>query len=100
MKHSVVFKNQTNKWDTALLLGNGIFGAMLFYEKNKLFMPMNHYEVYYNISSEVLPKDKLAAMPRDGDGKAEHAAACVCGGSAIHTEAGLWLCQCCRNRNR
>lgn len=78
MKHSVIFKNQTNKWDTALPLGNGVFGAMLFYEKNKLFMPMNHYEVYYNISKEVLPKDKLAAMPKDGDGKAAHAAVRAC----------------------
>lgn len=75
MKHTVIFKNQTNKWDNALPLGNGVFGAMVFYEKNRLSMPMNHYEVYYNISNAVLPKDKLAAMPADdGKGAQRHAA--------------------------
>lgn len=60
MKHSVVFKNTDNHWDNALPLGNGIFGAMVYFEKSKLHIPMNHYEVYYNIEENVLPKDKLA----------------------------------------
>ena len=64
MKHSVFFKNTVNKWDNALPLGNGVFGCMLFYEKNRLFMPMNHYEVYYNIKENVLPSDIFAnAVP-------------------------------------
>lgn len=63
MKHAVIFKNRQNKWDNALPLGNGVFGSMLFYEKNKLFMPMNHYEVYYNIRKNVLPEDIYKAMP-------------------------------------
>ena len=61
MKHSITFTNTDNKWDNALPLGNGCFGAMVYYEKNRLYMPMNHYEIYYNISDTVLPKDKLAA---------------------------------------
>ena len=59
MKHSILFENCDNKWDNALPLGNGCFGAMLYYEKNKLHMPMNHYEIYYNIAKEVRPEDLL-----------------------------------------
>ncbi|MBR5314060.1 MAG: hypothetical protein IKU45_01455, partial [Clostridia bacterium] len=60
MKHSVIFKNTVNKWDNALPLGNGVFGCMLYYEKNRLFMPMNHYEIYYNTKKNVLPSDIFA----------------------------------------
>ncbi|MBR5314048.1 MAG: hypothetical protein IKU45_01390, partial [Clostridia bacterium] len=69
MKHSVIFKNTVNKWDNALPLGNSIFGCMLYYEKNRLFMPMNHYEVYYNIKKNVLPSDIFAnAVPAEDPG--------------------------------
>ncbi len=64
MNHTVLFDNAENHWDNALPLGNGTFGCMLFFEKRKLHMPMNHYEVYYNISDPLLPSDKLAAMPK------------------------------------
>ena len=57
MKHSVRFDNCENHWDNALPLGNGVFGCMLFYERAKLYMPMNHYEVYYNISDTVCEGD-------------------------------------------
>lgn len=57
MKHSVTFRNRDNTWDNALPIGNGVFGAMLFFEDGKLNMPMNHYEVYYNIKAGVLPSD-------------------------------------------
>ena len=57
MKHSVVFDGCDNHWDNALPFGNGVFGCMLFYEDDRLYMPMNHYEVYYNISKRVLPED-------------------------------------------
>ena len=63
MKHSVRFDNCENHWDNALPMGNGVFGCMLFYERARLYMPMNHYEVYYNISDTVLPEDILAATP-------------------------------------
>ena len=46
MKHSVVYTNTDSHWDNALPLGNGVYGAMLYYEKNVLHMPTNHYEVY------------------------------------------------------
>ena len=55
MKHSVFFDRAENHWDNALPLGNGVFGAMLYYENGILHMPLNHYEVYYNISDKVLP---------------------------------------------
>ena len=60
MKHSILFNGCDNHWDNALPLGNGVFGCMLFYENNRFHIPMNHYEVYYNISSDVLPADKYA----------------------------------------
>lgn len=72
MKHSVRFDNCENHWDNALPLGNGVFGCMLFYERAKLYMPMNHYEVYYNISDTVLPDDILAAMPECSEPGALH----------------------------
>lgn len=62
MKHSVVFKNQNNKWDNALPIGNGIFGGMLFFEDGKLNMPMNHYEVYYNIRFDTIPSSRNAEV--------------------------------------
>jgi len=63
MKHSVIFENCENKWDSGLPIGNGSFGAMMYFENHKLAMTMNHYEVYYNIGKNVLPKDKLANTP-------------------------------------
>ncbi len=65
-----MFKNTDNKWDNALPLGNGCFGSMLYFEKNKLHMPMNHYEVYYNIEKNVLPEAKLKAYkPSESPGQ-------------------------------
>ncbi len=63
MKHSVVYTNTDSHWDNALPLGNGVYGAMLYYEKNVLHMPTNHYEVYYNREEHVLPEEQLKAMP-------------------------------------
>ena len=62
MKHSVMFKNSENHWDNGLPLGNGCFGTMVYFEKNELYMPMNHYEVYYNIEKNVIPKQRALAM--------------------------------------
>lgn len=72
MKHSVIFDNVDNHWDNALPFGNGTFGCMQFFERKKLYMPMNHYEVYYNISDPLLPEDKLKAMPECKTAGAEH----------------------------
>lgn len=72
MKHSIIFDGCDNHWDNALPLGNGVFGCMPFFEGGQLFLPMNHYEVYYNISDSVLPKDRLAAMEISGDPGAVH----------------------------
>ena len=66
MKHSVFFNNAENHWDNALPLGNGVFGTMLYFEGGTLYMPLNHYEVYYNINDSVLPstfeKEDLAVI--------------------------------------
>ncbi len=72
MKHTIVFKNTDNHWDNALPLGNGCFGAMVYYEKNTLNIPMNHYEVYYNIAENVLPSDMLLASPACEDKGGAH----------------------------
>ncbi len=58
MKHSVFFNDAENHWDNALPLGNGVFGAMLYFEGGILHMPLNHYEVYYTIHDSVLPSDR------------------------------------------
>ena len=55
MKHNVIFDNCENHWDNALPLGNGTLGCMPFYEKEKLYMPINHYEVYYTSGENTLP---------------------------------------------
>lgn len=60
--HKVVFENCENSWKNALPMGNGCFGAMAFYEKSALSVAMNHYEIYYNLSENVLPDDILNAQ--------------------------------------
>jgi len=72
MKHRVVFDNQPNSWDCALPLGNGVFGCMQYYEDSILHTVMNHYEIYYNISNKVLPKDQLNYMELSDDPGAYH----------------------------
>jgi len=70
LKHSVLFDNVSNRWDNALPLGNGCFGAMMYYKNNYLYMFMNHYEVYYNIKETVLPDDILKTyVPSNQPGK-------------------------------
>ncbi len=61
--HSIVFNNCENNWKNALPLGNGVFGAMAFFSDNALYLPMNHYEIYYNIGESVLPEDILKNQP-------------------------------------
>ena len=63
MKHSVNFRNCPITWDNALPIGNGNFGAMLYFDEDKLYMPMNHYEVYYTSSDKPFPNDRLENMP-------------------------------------
>ena len=60
--HGIRFENCTNSWENGLPIGNGVFGSLIYYKENKLFIPLNHYEIYYNISKAVLPEDKLAEM--------------------------------------
>ena len=41
MKHFVHFHNADNHWDNGLPIGNGCFGAMLYFEDGKLYMEIN-----------------------------------------------------------
>lgn len=72
MAHKISFKNCENNWSSALPLGNGVFGAMVFYEDGVLSLPMNHYEVYYTLSDTVLPQDILRAQADEINPGAKH----------------------------
>ncbi len=72
MKHAITFQNTDNTWDNALPIGNGCLGAMLYFEKHQLHIPMNHYEIYYNISDAVLPEALLKAQKEADEPGAEH----------------------------
>ena len=75
--HSIKFENRENDWKNALPLGNGVLGAMAYFNENILHLPINHYEVYYNISENVLPKDVLKNKPpaeNPGEGRLYHRA--------------------------
>lgn len=76
VKHTVLFDNAENHWDNGLPLGNGVYGTMVYFEEGKLFLPLNHYEVYYNIGDRVLPsaygEEDRRTLERAGDiGKAD-----------------------------
>ncbi|MBE6650956.1 MAG: hypothetical protein E7613_06555 [Ruminococcaceae bacterium] len=90
MNHTVLFDNTENHWDNALPLGNGTFGCMLFFEKEKLHMPMNHYEVYYNISDPLLPADKLSAMSEIKNAGEEHRRKCTTADESVPGDDGLY----------
>ncbi|MCL2407512.1 MAG: glycoside hydrolase family 95 protein [Defluviitaleaceae bacterium] len=49
MAHEITFKNVFNHWNTALPLGNGRMGAMVFFLDDVLHVAMNHYDSYYDI---------------------------------------------------
>lgn len=49
MTHRVCFDGVDNRWNTALPLGNGKFGAMVFFEERTLHIALNHYDCYYPI---------------------------------------------------
>ncbi len=65
MKHIIPFRNCPVTWDNALPMGNSNFGGMLYFEDNKLYMPMNHYEVYYTSNDRPFPEDWLKPVCDD-----------------------------------
>ena len=65
MKHIIPFRNCPVTWDNALPMGNSNFGAMLYFEDQKLLMPMNHYEVYYTSNDRPFPEDWLKPLSDD-----------------------------------
>jgi len=75
MKHAVIYDKCGNKWDTALPLGNSVFGCMMFYEDAVLHMPMNHYEVYHTRMSLSMPEETCVLskkIPTDHDWHQEY----------------------------
>ena len=74
MAHLLSFQNTENNWSNALPIGNGVMGAMAYFEDGALHLPVNHYEVYYNTKSEVLPVELLEKQPllSKEEGKAQH----------------------------
>ncbi len=53
--HEICFRNAENDWDSALPVGNGRLGAMVFYKNHALHIALNHYDCYY----QGLPKMKM-----------------------------------------
>ncbi|NJD03669.1 MAG: sugar phosphorylase [Ruminiclostridium sp.] len=45
--HKICYKNTLSRWDEALPLGNGHFGAMVYNNQEGLVYAVNHYDVYY-----------------------------------------------------
>lgn len=72
MKHTILFDQCDNHASNALPLGNGTFGCMPFYELGHLFLPMNHYEVYYTTAENNLPQEILDAMGPIEDAGEKH----------------------------
>lgn len=63
MTHQIVFENAENHWNTALPLGNGRMGAMVFFHGNALHIALNHYDCYYPILSRYA-KERKQSTPK------------------------------------
>ncbi len=59
MTHKICFDGVENGWHNALPLGNGKFGAMVFFGRGELRIALNHYDVYY----AVLPRYEKGEKP-------------------------------------
>lgn len=47
--HEICFLDVSNDWDSALPVGNGRLGAMVFLKGRVLHIAMNHYDCYYRV---------------------------------------------------
>ena len=47
--HEICFQDVPNDWDSALPIGNGRMGAMVFLRGHVLHIAMNHYDCYYRV---------------------------------------------------
>lgn len=45
--HEICFSGVPNDWNSALPLGNGRMGAMVFVQEHVLHVALNHYDCYY-----------------------------------------------------
>lgn len=56
--HEICFLDAENDWDSALPVGNGKMGAMVFYKNRQIHIAVNHYDCYYRgLSGEQRFKD-------------------------------------------
>ncbi len=49
MVHQILFDGVPNDWNTALPLGNGRMGAMVFFRERALHIALNQYDCYYAV---------------------------------------------------
>lgn len=47
--HEICFRDVPNDWDSALPVGNGRMGAMVFVQDHVLHIAVNHYDCYYHV---------------------------------------------------
>ncbi len=62
MNHKIVFEDAQTGWESALPLGNGRFGAMVFYECRTLHIALNHYDWYYSATGQKQPRRTYAEL--------------------------------------
>ncbi len=67
MIHQICFDGVFNRWNTALPLGNGKFGAMVFFEERTLHIALNHYDCYYPILPRYARKNPEQAVKTYGE---------------------------------
>ncbi|NJD03679.1 MAG: sugar phosphorylase [Ruminiclostridium sp.] len=66
--HKISYRNTFSKWDEALPLGNGHFGAMGYNDGNELVYAVNHYDVYYRrlgMYSDGFAEERKKIRPTD-----------------------------------
>lgn len=49
MKHQICFRDVETGWYNALPLGNGKFGAMVYFRDRELHIALNQYDCYYHV---------------------------------------------------
>lgn len=62
MNHRVIYDGVENCWNTALPLGNGKMGAMVFFRDRTLHIALNHYDCYYPILPRYAKQSAQAAV--------------------------------------
>ena len=58
----ISFEGMENHWNTALPLGNGKMGGMVFFEQKTLHIALNHYDCYYPVLPRYAKKKEMPAV--------------------------------------